>query len=153
MANEQVKQVLQSTQQLHERARSYFAHLAHQSKQPRVKLLLDYLAGHEAHLAETIRGYKQDAAQKVLDTWVSSVDPVTHLADEFDWDIASRTDCSFDELVEFGLGVDNRIVDVYRELARRAEPPWLQDIFQSLYDLEVQEEKQMAKQTLRGMDL
>ncbi len=116
-------------------------------------MLLDYLSDHEQHLAHACRQFEAEADAKVLDTWVSSVKPVSHLADQLDWDESRLTDASFDELVAIGLEIDNKVIEVYEDLAGRAEPPWLQEIFQNLLEMERQEEKLLAKQTLRGMDL
>ena len=153
MANEQVKDVLDSTRSVHERAHVYFANLASRCAEPRAKMLLDYLSEHEQRLGQAICDMQADAAPKVLDTWVNSVEPVGHLADRLDWDTASRSTASFDELVALGLEIDNKVIDIYSDLAQRAEPPWLRDTFQSLLEMEQQEEKLMAIQTLRGMDL
>lgn len=153
MANQQVKDVLDSTRKVHERAGTYFAHLAKQSDNARVQMLLGYLSAHEQHLAEAVRNYEEEASEKILATWVSSTTSVTRLAEQLDWDEASRSAATFDELVALGLEIDNQVIAVYDDLAQRAEPEWLREIFADLLDMEQQEEKMLAKQTLRAMDL
>lgn len=153
MASEQVRYVLKGTRSIHERAARYFAHLAMRCQQQRAKMLLDYLAGHERHLADAILQAEAGASEKILGTWVTTTVPVAHLIDQMDWDEAHNEYASCDELVEKGLNIANQVIEVYDELARRAEPAWLQELFSNLLDMEQQEERLMAKQTLRAMDL
>ncbi|WP_425397237.1 hypothetical protein [Aeoliella sp.] len=153
MASEQVRNVLRCTRGIHERAAIFFTHLAKRCQQERARMLLDYLAGHERHLADAILETEAGAGDKILGTWVTTTKPVAHLVDQMDWDEAHNEGASFDELVETGLEIANRVIEVYDDLARRAEPAWVQEIFFQLLDMEQQEEKLMAKQTLRAMDL
>ena len=69
-------------------------------------------------------------------------------------ELQASSEATFEELVELALKLDDQVIAIYRDLAQRTpEPDWLQDLFQSLLDLGLTEEKQLAKQTLRGMDL
>ncbi len=153
MANEQVKDVLDSTRAVHERAQIYFEHLAERSAQPRAKLLLDYLSNHEQQLAHAISAFEAEADEATLRTWVNSTSAVTHLVETLNWDEVNKQSASCDDLTALALDIDNRVIEVYEDLAGRAEPAWLQEVFRSLLQMEQQEEKQMAIQSLRGMDL
>ncbi len=151
MAAEQVKSVLENTRCFHRSAKEMYARLAKSCKDQRTTMLLDYLSKHEAHLADTITQTEGDLSAKVLNTWVQSSESSLHLVQC--QQLRTTSEASFEELVELALKLDDQVIAVYRDLAQRAEPEWLQDLFQNLFEMEQAEEKQLAKQTLRGMDL
>ncbi|MEM8863927.1 MAG: hypothetical protein AAGF31_00080 [Planctomycetota bacterium] len=153
MPAEQVYDVLQCTRQLHADAADYFAHLAQRSHQQRAKMLLGYLSTHEQKLARTIDAVLEDAEDRVLRTWVQSTDGAVHLKDALEPEDATAPEASFDELVERGLQIDDAAVRLYEDLALRCEVPRLKGTFENILQIERQEEKQLARQTLRGMDL
>ncbi|MCA9239247.1 MAG: hypothetical protein KDA37_03570 [Planctomycetales bacterium] len=153
MASEQVKTVLDNTRQYHARIGEHFATLASRCNQPRASMLLDYLSGHERDLAAAIDRIEEDTESKVLDTWVQSSEASTHLVSQLEREIDPPPDASFEDLVGWALRMDNRALQVYEDLALRSEPAWLREVFQQMYRMEQQEEKLVAVQTLRGMDL
>lgn len=152
MASEQVKTVLDHTREYHSQAGGMFAKLASECSSPRASMLLTYLSRHEQELAAAIQRIEEDTSSKVLNTWVSSSEDTSHLSDVLE-EGQPRESASFDEWVEWGLKTDDRALCVYEDLALRGEPAWLRDVFQHMFDMEQQEERRVAVQTLRGMDL
>ncbi|QEG33900.1 hypothetical protein [Bythopirellula goksoeyrii] len=153
MASEQVKSVLDNTRSFHRCAKEMYSRLAKDCEEQRASMLLDYLSEHEARLEDAITQTEADVSAKVLNTWVQSSESSTHLIQCQELQATSQSKASFDDLVELALKLDDQVIAVYQDLAQRAEPAWLQDVFESLLEMEQAEEKQLAKQALRGMDL
>ena len=153
MPVEQVHSVLQHTLQHHTHAADYFADLAERCQGDRSKMLLTYMSTHERHLAQSIEVIMEDAEHKALNTWVQSTDGAANLAKAFSSEEDPAPDAAFDDLIDRGLQIDDVAIQLYEDLALRCEIPWLKESFENILQLERQEEKQMARQALRGMDL
>ena len=153
MASEQVRTVFVHAHAIHGQASELFHMLAKGCESERNRMLLDYLSRHEKQLADAITTIQGETSDKVLDTWVQSSEDTSRLVNNATSVATPRPDASWDELVEYGLRVDELALRAYQDLASRSEPEWLRDVFQQMYEMELQEEKQVARQTLRGMDL
>ena len=153
MSCEQVKDVLSNTRQLHQSASVLFSQMATACSNQRTELLLNYLSEHENSLADAIDKIKNDSSPLQLNTWLQSCDLGTALDLCRELNTDPTVEASFEELIELALNIDEHVVKLYSELAEKSEPVWVQELFQNLLEMEQAEEKLVAKQSLRGMDL
>ena len=151
MASEQTRDILGRAQRFHEDVSRYYQQQVNISGRERIRMLLDYLSRHEHQLATSLAEYEDSASEKVLNTWFNSrheLDPCTFL-NEF----KLTADTSVDDIIELGLRLDDCLIAVYQDLAENAECEEVRGVFQNLLEMEQKEKCQLARNSLRLMDL
>eukprot|EP00903_Cladosiphon_okamuranus_P002290 g2288.t1 len=121
-------------------------------EQELARMLLSYLADHEAALEKIIEGFEQRADIKALNTWV--YDYLNHeqinLQRSTDVPFEKMT---FNEICRSVFDVHNQAIDLYRDLLRRADIPEVKELLKSLLDIEEHETMRLAQQTGRMQDI
>jgi len=116
------------------------------------RMLLSYLADHEAALETIIDGFEKRADAKALNTWV--YDYLNHEPiDPKRKSDAAFSDMSFDEICLSVFDVHNQAIDLYRELLGRADIPEAQELLRELLAIEEHETMRLAMQTNRMRDM
>ncbi|WP_422378298.1 ATPase [Roseibium sp.] len=120
--------------------------------QEMARMLLSYLADHEAALEKIIEGFEQGADLSALNTWV--YDYLSHEQ------IDLKRSCdvpfekmNFNEICLTVFDVHNQAIDLYRDLLRRADIPEAKELLQALLAMEEHETMRIAQQTGRMQDL
>lgn len=152
MAYQQVRTILQHVEDFHHRSAEEFRRLARRCPGERTAMLLSYLARHERSLAETIGDYLAEAPDRVLSTWVTTDVETAALANTGRARITSPVPTE-DDVLEAALERDERVQNVYEDLAYRDSPAWVSEAFLTLLDMEKQHERQIARQAGRMADL
>ena len=151
MRFETVKDVLDHAQELHEGLAAYYRRLAGDARGERVRLLLDYLARHEANMAQALGRYGDETAAKIRDTWFRNApDDAVLACIPPAGPVAGMT---LDEIVGVAIQLDDCITDLYLAAARNAELPEAREAFRNLVDAERQEKQRMVRQALGLADL
>lgn len=112
----------------------------------RIRLLLDYLSRHERHLADSYDRIEEKTSQAILDTWIQFTSESDRLGSIEEQTIG--LDMSCDEVVAVALDLDDKIVELYRDMAREAESPHVREFFENLLELERSEELQVTRNAL-----
>ncbi len=147
---ERTRDVLDHVRSFHEKLADYYARLEGRSERARVCLLLEYLSGHERHLADTLMRYEEKASRGVLNTWFK-FSPEDKLRSIQETDLSADMSC--DEVVAAALELDERILDFYRDMASRAENPQVRELFEDLLQMERNEERQLTRNALALGDI
>lgn len=151
MAYEQVESVLKHACTFHQHVSEFYAHLMGRIDDERARLLLMARSEHEKRRVDVLKDFVETAPQKVMHTWLTSATDSTVLLKSFDPNIDSSA--SVDELIELAIGLSERLIKVYEELATRGDPDSVRELFQSFLEEEQQEERQLTIQALRCLDL
>ncbi len=136
------------TREVHHRLAECMAHCSTQSERELAKMLLTYLADHEATLEKIVDGFMKRADPKALNTWVydylekQPIDP--HRTCD-----APFAKMSVDEICEAVFDLHNQVIALYRYLLGRAEIPEARELLQALLDMEEHETMRLAQQTNR----
>jgi hypothetical protein len=118
----------------------------------RTRWLLSYLAAREAAIVTLVFGFLEHADPKALHTWIYDYTPHPVIDPQASSDLPySRM--AFDEIVAKVLQLHNHALDLYRQLAARAEIPEARDLLEELCAMEEHETKLMARQAGRIRDL
>ena len=147
-----ISDLIDWTRVMHHRLAERLAHCSTQSEQEMAKMLLSYLADHEATLEKIVDGFEKRADPKVLNTWVYAylghepIDP--HRTCDLPF-----AQMSFDEICGSVFDVHNQAIDLYRNLLGRANVPEAQELLQALLAMEEHETMRLAKQTNRMRDM
>lgn len=116
------------------------------------KLLLSYLADHEAALAKIIDNFEKLGDAKALNTWVS--DYLGHETIDLDrYSDKLFSGMTFDEIVGSVFDAHNQAITLYREMLGRADIPAARELLQTLLDIEEHETMRLAQQTNRMRDM
>ena len=147
-----ISDLIDWTRVMHQQLAARLAEGSQQHEQEMAKLLLSYLADHEATLEKTIDGFEQRADPKVLKTWVYDYlehEPIdlTRSGD------APFAEMDFNEICGSVFDVHNQVIDLYRDLLGRADIPEAQELLQTLLDIEKHETMRLAQQTNRMQDM
>ena len=147
-----ISDLIDWTRVMHHRLAECLAHCSEQSEQEMAKMLLSYLADHEATLEKIVEGFEKRADPKALNTWVydylghEPIDPNRTCDVPFE-------QMSFDEICGSVFDVHNQAIDLYRNLLGRADIPEAQEVLQALLAIEEHETMLLAQQTNRMRDM
>ncbi len=152
MAIKTFEELIDWTRQLHAQLGHDLAKSASNHEQERERLLLDYLAGHEAEIATMVAEFEHQADPKALNTYIYDfVDkPLIEAC------LAKQTpyvEMRFDEICGTVFDWHEQVIDLYQGLAKRADIPEATTLFEGLLAMETQEIKRLAQQTARMNDL
>lgn len=144
--------LIEWTRKLHANLAECLAHCASQHEDERARLLLDYLASHEAEMEKMVAAYERQADPKAAGTYVYDYiphDPITtHLVCD---DHYARLDAEAISAEVFDF--HEQIISLYRTLVGKAEIREVADLMHSLLDMEENETKRLVGQTERMDDL
>ena len=151
MSVEQTRNIIDHTKAFHRMASLYYHRLADSTQRERVKLLLDYMSEHELRLAHGLAEYEESAPENILNTWLQSSG--TTDAIQLVTDSETVAEMSIDEIVELGIKLSECVLDVYQDLASRAEPESVRQVFANLLSMEEKALQQFVRDAGRLSDL
>ena len=155
MSVEQTRGILDHAREFHEQVAEYYHRMADVAQRPRVRLLLDYMSAHEQRQAQALATYEDTAPAKILNTWLQSsgnTDAMQAVRDEYS-QLRVAPSSDVDEVVAVGLRLSECLLVVYRDLAARAEPASVRDVFQNLLRMEEKAQQQFSRDAGRLSDL
>lgn len=140
------------TRQLHQHLALCLAHCATKNEQEQARVLLDYLAEHEAKIENMLKLFEQQAASKVLKTYI--YDYVSHQP------VQSHRTCDghyaslgFADICKEVLDYHQQVIELYRDIEARAGIPEAKALLGTLLAMEEHEAMRLARQTGRMSDL
>ena len=151
MAYEQVETILKHVCQFHEKLGSIYGDLASRTNIEKARMLLLSMSQHEQKRADALHDYWSDAQPATMHTWVSSSVDSADLSRHLNSDLSE--DAPVEELIHWGLSLNNELIQFYEELAIRSEPDSVRELFSAFLEEEMQEERRLAQQSMRCMDL
>jgi len=152
MQVETMADVMEWTRGAHANMARCLEHCSKASEHERVKMLLDYLVQHEKTLERVLDLSQQDASRQALNTWCydyfdkAPVKPHEQCSDDF-------RDKTANEIITEVLAMHEKMIDLYRYMASRAEVPSTRALMESLLELEEHEAMRLARDTGRMADL
>lgn len=152
MQIETLKDVLHWTEKFHQQLSQCLSHCADKNTNIRAKMILAYLADHEASLAKVVNGFEASGNIQALNTWcleyVNKQPIVQHV----------HCDAPFAELdavqiMDVIVSQHQQVIELYRYLASRADIPSAQEMLTSLTSLEEHEMMRMVHSCNRFEDM
>ncbi|MDX2479807.1 MAG: hypothetical protein QNK24_05675 [Desulfuromusa sp.] len=147
----QAKEIIDSARAFHQRASAFYQQLADKAEGARVKMLLDYLIRHEAHLDRALSDYTEEIRSKALNAWYQYAQEQC-LLQPFDTSQYSK-EMTVEEVMEIGLNIDRCLVASYKGMAETATSPKVREIFKDLLLMEEQQKHKMARIALEIIDM
>lgn len=152
MTVETIKDILDWTRKLHVQLEDVYRTTSNETDSERTKMLLSYVADHEAKLAETIEHYEKDATVTIIDTWVQDY----ILKNPFMQGMMTSlkfAGMSSDEILNATVSSHQHLIDMYKGLAESAQTNQLKELFENMQSLEMHELMRMVHTTERFNDL
>ncbi|MEQ6884818.1 ATPase [Salicola sp. Rm-C-2C1-2] len=146
------KDLIDWTRTLHSHMATCLEHCANEHEETRARILLDYLATHEAELEKTVAGFENESDAKALQTWIYdflSHKPVeTHRTCDLPY-----TRLDFDGICQEIFDFHDQIIELYQNLQDRAEIPETREMAENLLNLERHEAMRIAREVGRMQDV
>jgi rubrerythrin len=151
MRYQTVKDVVEHARQLHKQIAGFYKQLSNRQHQERIKMLLDYLARHEANLEQMLANFDKDHSQKIWDEWFQFATDDT-LSQTLQGAVV-HADMTVDEIVTLALQLDDYFINLYQDMALHASSAAVKGVFENLLAVEQQEKNRTVRTALELKDL
>lgn len=145
MSFETTKDVLDHVRQFHHHLSEFYHNLSNKTEKQRVKLLLDYLSGHEKKLEENLARYEEDVSERILNAWFQYPPPKEVLNKCRCVAIEDKDDLSVDSVIEMVLQLDDCLIDLYEEMIKSSEFEEVKEVFNNLLEMTKQEKMDLVR--------
>ncbi|MEE4252746.1 MAG: hypothetical protein V2I50_01740 [Desulfuromusa sp.] len=147
----QAKEIINAARAFHQRASTFYQQLGNQAESAKVKMLLDYLVRHEAHLERALSDYSQEVRSKALNSWYQYAQEKCLLQP---FDVSQYpADMSVEDVMNIGLNIDSCLVASYKGMAEAATSSEVREIFENLLLMEQQQKHKLARIALEIGDM
>lgn len=142
MALRQVSDLLARTIEYHRKAAGYYAGMGAHADKEAVRLVTEYLAGHELVLVKILEDFLARGEHEVCRTWLQS-DPDYHMERILD---GLRIDRAVDasEIIDTAVELNRRLIEYFRRLGSVAPNKRVAELFWSLEEHELGEQKRLS---------
>ena len=138
-----VKDILDHTADLH-RQLSELAEKATDEPDGRLKIVVDYLADHEARLKQAIQDFENDSPDGVLSTWFDRAPEFDRPDLEQEAEALAGAD-DIEQAVSRVVAFHDQIVGIYNNLAEQTNNDKVRDLFESLASLEEHDKLRLVR--------
>ncbi len=151
MRFEQVRDILDHAREFHKKLHEFYQQLANQEESARIKLLLEYLGGHESFLEQGIANFEESASEQILDTWFQFTqdEALLQLPEKLDL----KPHMPVEEVIRIGLELDDRLIKLYKDALENSDVPEVQQVFDNLLAMEQQEQRHLVRAALDAGDI
>lgn len=147
----QAREILDYARAYHRRVSEFYQQLSDKSESARVKMLLDYLVRHKAHLDRALEDYTDEVKSRALDTWYRYSQEQCLFAP---LDAAQYSNnMTVDEVMELGVTLDSCLLTSYKAMADAAPSRETREIFETLLEMENQQKHKLARIALEIGDM
>ncbi|MBP7275731.1 MAG: hypothetical protein KBA51_05970 [Kiritimatiellae bacterium] len=132
MPLEQARDVVAHARSFHRELGEFYQKLEHQVQRERVQLLLEYLVDHEKRMADQMDALEESLPQSVLNTWFKNAPQAPEPVSPSDRRI--RPDMSPSEVICLALDLDERMLNVFKQVALQSPVQEVREAFLALYE-------------------
>ncbi len=139
-----VKDILDWTAELHRQLGELAEKAADNPNRDRLKLVVDYLADHEARLKKAILDFEENTSESVLSTWFDRA-PDFELPD---LNMEAETLANADDIehaISRVVAFHDQIVGIYNNLAEQTNNEKIRELFESLASLEEHDKLRLVR--------
>jgi len=153
MSFETTKDVLDYVRGFHRHLSEFYHNLSNKTEKQRVKILLDYLSGHETHLEENLVRYEEDVSERILNAWFQYPPPKEVLNACKCVVIEDKEDLSVDSVIEMALQLDDCLIDLYKEMVKSSEFDEVKEVFSNLLAMTRQKKMDLVRDSNELKDM
>jgi hypothetical protein len=142
MALQQVRDLLARTIEYHRKAAGYYAGMGAHADKEAVRLVTEYLAGHELVLVRILEDFLTRGEHEVCRTWIQN-DPDYHMERILDGlSIDEAVDAK--EIIETAVELNRRLIEYFRRMKEISPNERVEELFWSLEAHELDEQKRLS---------
>lgn len=151
MTTQTTRDILDQARYFHHLLQGFYEALKGKIEQPKLQLILDYLAQHEERMEQALDQYEEGIAAKVADTWfkynagVSMADAIRA--------IELKPDPTLDDLMTIAIQLENHFVTLYRHAADQAVSPETKEVFEQLLNETMRDRMKLSRDLVDMHDL
>jgi len=138
----QVSELLARTIEYHRKAAGYYAGMGAHANKEAVRLVTEYLAGHELDLVKRLEDFLSRGGHEVCRTWLQS-DPDYHMERILD---GLQVDRAVDaaEIIETAVELNRRLIEYFRRMRSISPNKHVEELFWSLEAHELDEQRRLS---------
>jgi uncharacterized protein (DUF305 family) len=152
MQVETIRDVLNWTVLFHQNLKECLEHCAKQNKDERARMLLSYLADHEASLERMVQGFENDADENALSTWCYDY-IAKHAIIKHGHCVSPFTALDVPHIMEKIVNHHEEVLELYTHLYSRVDIDSAKALLDKLHDVEENEIKRMVQSANRFSDM
>lgn len=152
MQIETLKDILHWTKEFHQHLSQCLSHCADKNTDERAKMILVYLADHEASLMKVINSFETSGDEHALNTWCYEYVNKQPIVQNVYCD-SPFAELDAVQIMEVIVDQHQQVIQLYRYLASQAVTPSAQEMLESLKSLEEHEMMRMVQSTNRFSDM
>jgi hypothetical protein len=152
MQIETLRDVLHWTKEFHQHLSKCLSHCAEKNTDERARMILEYLADHEASLKKVINGFEVSGDEHALNTWCYEYLNKQPIAQHVHCD-APFADLDAVQIMDVIVDQHQQVIELYRHLASQPVIPSALEMLTSLRSLEEHEIMRMVQSTNRFGDM
>ena len=127
------RDLLDKMKLFHKMIGALYEEISHETSKPRVKMMMDYLVGHEKDLSNSLNEFELSSSSEILN-FNFQYTPDTSL-DLFFEGVDFSPDMAVAEILNIVLGFSDRLLVIYKRLSEQAESTEVSALFKSLADM------------------
>jgi len=147
----QVREFVDFGKHLHGRIRELFDDLNEHTELERVKMLLEFLSRHEAHMEESLARFEKDSRQGILEAWLEYSPSLDVEAVMQRFKVKDKP--SSDEIFQIAMDFDDTLVKLYKEVSEKVNDSRTKQVFKNLLQLEEREKIQVVRAAMALDDM
>lgn len=151
MSSETVRDIIDRVRGIHLQLSHHYQSLGDTAQKERVRILLQYLSRHEAHLDAALAKFQGAASKALLGTWFKG-EPDSSLRSALD-EVKIAPGMETDQVIRTVLQVDRALVDAFRKVVDSAHADDVKALFQELIQMEEREEHKLMRDALELEDV
>ncbi len=151
MRFQRTRDLLLQAQTFHTMASEYYLDLERELDQKRMRILLDYLVKHEAHLASSMERFREDVSNAILDAWFDDAPDIE--LDKALASLAQHSPQNIDDVIRVGMHLGDYLIWAYESLAEQAETGEVREAFESLANLAKAEKRNLSIDSNAMLDI
>ena len=146
MALKKVSELLDKASACHNQMVEVYEEIESLVEREDVKVLAKKLKRHQLFFSEQIDAYKKNGSDKILDAWLF------YAPNDQRWNCFENLDLkpgmTAEEVMEIAVQLDDGVLALYSDIAKKAKPDDVKDVFLSLYHNGVEERNRMVSGAL-----
>jgi rubrerythrin len=150
---ETIKDILDWTRRLHQELADAYRDGSETITDERARMLLNYVADHEARIAETIKHYEDDTSVRTMDTWVQDYFQHNPFFVSGMQALMATPGLKTEEVLDATVKFHQNLIGVYKDLAESAPTERMRELFENLQSLEQHELMRMVHTAERFNDV
>jgi rubrerythrin len=151
MTTQTTRDILDQARYFHHQLQAFYEALKGKIEQPKLHLILDYLAQHEERMEEALDHYEEGVAAKVADTWFKFNAGVSMT--EAIQAIEIKPEPTLDDLMVIAIQLENHFVALYQNAVDQAVSPEVKEVFEQLLNETMRERMKLSRDLVDMHDL